>query len=423
MLFRSFILGGFECATGYNARGDWIDQISATHHDQHADEDYARLTQVGIFAAREAVRWPLVDLGAGRYDFSSVEPFVHAARRHGVEVIWDLFHYGYPAGLDLFGDEFPARFADYCAATARYIRARTAGRCYFTPVNEPSFFSWAAGEVGRFAPHQTGRAFDLKVALARAAIRGIDAIRHVVPDARIVNVDPLCHVAQPADRPDLADTVRAFNSRAVWESFDIVAGRLMPELGGSRAHLDIVGLNYYWTNQWELGRDEQPLAEDDPRRVPLSELLAAVWQRYGGDERASLGGNERVSLGGGECVSLGGDECVSLGGDILLTETAHVDDTRPRWLAHIVAESEKILARGIPLRGVCLYPILGMPEWHAPEEWVNMGLWDLRPCEQRGLARELCTPMLPALEAALRLGERYWRPHTPRPRLRTGSMD
>jgi hypothetical protein len=52
-----------------------------------------------------------------------------------------------------------------------------------------------------------------------------------------------------------------------------------------------------------------------------------------------------------------------------------------------------------------------------------MGLWDLRPCEKRGLSRELCTPMLPALEDALRLGERYWPRHDPRHALRTGSMD
>ncbi|MBI2512081.1 MAG: glycoside hydrolase [Opitutae bacterium] len=424
MLFRSFIVGGFECATGYNARGDWIDQIAATHHDQHADADYARLAQVGIFAAREAIRWPLVDRGGGRYDFSSVDPFVTAARGHGVEVIWDLFHYGYPPGLDLFGEEFPARFADYCAAAARYVAARTEGRCFFTPVNEPSFFAWAAGEVGRFAPHRRGCAFELKVALARAALRGIDAIRRVVPQARIVNVDPLCHVAPPPDRPDLAEAVRHFNERAVWESFDIIAGRFMPELGGSRAHLDIVGLNYYWTNQWELGRDEQPLADDDPRRVPLSDLIVSVWERYGGAECVSLGGTDLASPGADRASGGGGDACTSAGGgDILLTETAHVDDTRPRWLAHIVAEAEKILARGIPLRGVCLYPILGMPEWHAPEEWVNMGLWDLRPCEKRGLTRELCTPMLPALEDALCLGERYWPAPTARPPLRTGSLD
>ena len=140
MLFKSFILGGFECATGYNARGDWIDQVAATHHDRYADEDYERLREVGILAAREAVRWPLVDRGHGRYDFSSVEPFLDSANRHGVEVIWDLFHYGYPDGLDLFSEDFPRRFEDYCAAAAKFFGERQAGgRCFFTPVNEPSF--------------------------------------------------------------------------------------------------------------------------------------------------------------------------------------------------------------------------------------------------------------------------------------------
>lgn len=377
MLFKSFILGGFECATGYNARGDWIDQVAATHHDRYANEDYERLRTVGILAAREAIRWPLVDRGHGRYDFSSVEPFLAASNRHGVEVIWDLFHYGFPDGLDLFSEDFPRRFEDYCAAAAQFLGPRQAGRCLFTPVNEPSFFSWAAGEVGRFAPHQRGRAFELKVALARAGIRGIDAIRSVVPDARIVNVDPLCHVAPPLDRPEPADAVRHFNDVAVWESWDMLAGRMLPELGGSRAHLDIVGMNYYWTNQWELGRDECPLAESDPRRVPLSVLIESVWQRYGGD--------------------------------LLLTETAHVDDMRPRWLAHVVKEAELVLRKNIPLRGICLYPILGMPEWHMPETWVNMGLWDLRPCEQGtgALKRHVCEPMLTALEDALKLGDQF----------------
>src|SRR4051812_29180341 len=61
IMFRSFFFAGFECATGYNAQGEWIDQIAATHHDRHADEDYRRLHEIGIDATREAVRWPVVD--------------------------------------------------------------------------------------------------------------------------------------------------------------------------------------------------------------------------------------------------------------------------------------------------------------------------------------------------------------------------
>jgi hypothetical protein len=152
-VFRSFFLAGFEGTTGTNKHGEWIDQVAATQHDRFAHEDYARLREVGIRAAREAVRWPLVDRG-GRYDWSSVDPFVAAARAHEIDVIWDLFHFGYPADVDLFSDAFPRRFADYCFAAARHLSRDAAGPSWFTPVNEPSYLAWAGGEAGLFAPHR-----------------------------------------------------------------------------------------------------------------------------------------------------------------------------------------------------------------------------------------------------------------------------
>ncbi len=240
-------------------------------------------------------------------------------------------------------------------------------------MNEPSFFSWAAGDVGRFAPHATGRGAELKMAAVRAAIGGINAIRAAVPTARIVNVDPLCHVVPPRDRPELWEEAADFNNKAVFESWDMLCGRVHPELGGSRAHLDIVGINYYWTNQWELGRDEKPLPHDDPRRISLSRLVRRVWKRYGGE--------------------------------LLITETAHVQDMRPIWMNYVADECEKLLDEGIPLGGVCLYPILGMPEWHEPETWTLMGLWDVAHADST-LERAVCDPMLQALRNAQRLEAR-----------------
>jgi beta-glucosidase/6-phospho-beta-glucosidase/beta-galactosidase len=368
-MFRSFFFAGFECATGYNVQGEWIDQIAATHHDKYAEEDYRRLHEIGIHAVREALRWPLIDQG-GKYDFSSVRPFVTASETYQIDVIWDLFHYGYPREIDLFSNDFPKRFADYCHAAALYISKHHHGRCYFTPVNEPSFFSWAGGEVGRFAPHCKGRGYDLKVALARAGIAGINAIREAAPDSRIVNVDPMCRVVAPRDQPEMQDGVDFFNNAAVFESWDMLAGKVLPELGGSPRHLDIVGINYYWTNQWELGRDEKPLADDDPRRVPLRDLVRSVWQRYGNE--------------------------------LLITETAHVEDNRPLWLAEVTRQSEQLLAEGVPLRGVCLYPILGMPEWHERNRWTKMGLWDLVQ-DGETLYRVICQPMLEELLSARHL--------------------
>jgi hypothetical protein len=371
-MFRSFYLAGFECATGYNVHGEWIDQIAATEHDLHVDADYRRLADVGIHAVREAIRWPLVDRG-GRYDFTSVEPFMRAAVHQGFDVIWDLFHYGYPDDLDPFSTAFAHRFRDYCRAAARYVAARMHAKCYFTPINEPSFFAWAAGDAGRFAPHQRGRAAELKLALARATILGIDAIREVCPAARIVNVDPICRVVPRSDDPGAAGHAQRFNEEYVFEFWDVVSGRTRPELGGSPDHLDIVGLNYYWTNQWELGREGIPLAADDPRRVPLADLVRKAWRRYGRE--------------------------------VVITETSALGDARAPWIHELSRMAEGLLAEGVPLGGICLYPILGMPEWHAREQWTRMGLWDLER-EQDVLERKACHSMMDALRV-VQLRSRY----------------
>jgi hypothetical protein len=365
-MFRSFFMAGYECATGYNIQSQWIDQIAATQHDRFVREDYRLLRQAGIQTIREGVRWPLIDK-AGQYDFSSLTPFVDACEEAGIQPIWDLFHYGYPDDVDLLSEEFSNRFADYCFAVSSYICQRSSETQFFTPINEPSYFSWAAGHAAKFAPYLTDRGYELKVALARAAIRGIEAIWKACPTARIVNVDPICHVAPPLDRPDMQGDADFFNSVAVMECWDMICGRLLPELGGSREHLDIVGLNYYWTNQWEVGAPEIPLADDDPRRWPLSKLVKFAYERYGGD--------------------------------ILITETSHVGDMRPIWMRELTRELEIVLAEKVPLKGVCLYPVLGMPEWHEQSEWTCMGLWDL---ERNGdvLERVPCESALRELQLA-----------------------
>lgn len=372
-MFRSFVWAGFECATGLNARGEWIDQVSATGHDRFLEDDYARVAGLGMWTVREGVRWPLVDRN-GRMDFSTVTPVLAAARRHRIEVIFDLFHFGYPHGVDLFSEAAADRFAEYCYAVARYVARNSDGPFAFTSVNEPSFFSWAAGEAGLFAPHAIGRGWELKVALVRLAIRGIDAIRSACPAARIVNVDPICRVVAPCDRPECEQEVRAFNDGAVFQAYDMLAGRLLPELGGSPRHLGVVGINYYWTNQWEHERPGAPLGDDDPRRCSLGDIVRGVWRRYGAD--------------------------------VAVTETSHVDARRAPWLREAAAEAAAALDDGVPLRGLCLYPVLGMPEWHDRGRWTNMGIWDV-DARDGALERNVYTPLVEALAEAHRRFEHH----------------
>jgi hypothetical protein len=247
------------------------------------------------------------------------------------------------------------------------------GPWWFTPVNEPSYFAWAAGDAGLFAPHARGRGFELKLQLARAGLGGRDALLAACPEARILSVDSLCRVVAPHGRPDLEPEAEVWSRDIVFQSLDLLAGRLHPELGGSREALGVVGVNYYWTNQWELGSPGTPLRESDARHRPLRELVRTVHERYGGD--------------------------------VVISETGHIDALRAPWLRSVACEAEALLDADVPLRGVCLYPILGMPEWHARDQWTRMGLWDL-VARDGALVRELHAPMWRELAAAQRLERR-----------------
>ena len=353
-MFKSFYMAGFECATGKNRHGEPLDQIAATEHDLHADEDYARLADLGIYTVREASRWTLVDRG-GRYEFDALVPFVRAARHQRMEIIWDLFHYGYPDDVDPFSTGFVERFARYAAATARYICRELKGPYYFTPVNEPSYFSWAAGDVAHFAPHERGRGHELKRTLVLAQIAAVKAIRSICPEARFVTVDPVCHVVAPPEATlDQQVRVRQFNHDVVFQFLDMCSGRTAPELGGHPSFVDTIGINYYSNNQWELDRPDAPLALDDPRRVSLATLCRQVERRY-----------DRP---------------------FLISETAACGDERAPWIVDLQRTTRTLLRGGSGLSGICLYPILGMPEWHDQRCWAKLGLWELdsstRPLER-----------------------------------------
>ncbi|HZP82806.1 MAG TPA: hypothetical protein VFB21_14295 [Chthonomonadaceae bacterium] len=347
-LLPSFVIAGFECSTPINRDLRRIDELALTQHDRHVREDYRRLRELGICAARDGVRWNLIDQG-GRLDFSSVLPFVVAAEAEGITVIWDLFHYGYPDDLDIFSDDFIVRFADYAYAFARLIARRSDAVPFYTPVNEISYFAWAAGDEALFAPHARGRGPELKRQLARAAIAGMDAILAVDARARFVHCEPLCRVVAPLDAPHLAGEADYFNTHCVHEAWDMLGGIAAPELGGSPRHLDILGVNYYGYNQWEHQRPERVLAPNDPRRLPLSELLRQLHARY-----------DRP---------------------LLISETSSHGEFRPSWLRETGEECLRALASGVDLHGLCLYPIVDMFDWHDFREPLGMGLWELCPAE------------------------------------------
>ncbi|HKH29143.1 MAG TPA: glycosyl transferase family 1, partial [Sphingomicrobium sp.] len=135
-IFPTFFMGGFECSTFVWKDRERKDYVEATGHDRHLAADYAAAMDLGVGVVREAIRWPRVDLGGGRYDWSSVKAAQDAATECKITPIWDLCHYGFPDDCDPFSDECRDRFVDYCRGAAELVTSTAEGPYFFTPVNE-----------------------------------------------------------------------------------------------------------------------------------------------------------------------------------------------------------------------------------------------------------------------------------------------
>ena len=318
---------------------------AAVQHDRCCAGDYRRLREVGIQTARDGVRWNLVDRGGG-YDWSSWVPMLEAARTEKVQVIWDLFHYGWPDGLDIFSGYFIDRFARFCGAAAQIFREHSDEIAFYSPMNEMSFFAWAACR-DLIYPYAFGRDGELKRQCVRAAIAAIESIRAVDPAARFVSPEPLIHNVPPVSQPwNTGPALAQRNSQ--FEAWDLLTGRIEPQLGGAEKYLDIVGVNFYAANEWEVpgGRKlNWDAGSDDPRWMPLHKLLAEVAGRY-----------QRP---------------------LFIAETSHYGIGRAPWLAEVSAEVRIAIDQGTRIEGVCLYPILDRYDWEDSTHWHNCGLWDL----------------------------------------------
>lgn len=353
---KGFWMAGFEGADHINSHGTPVDMVSLSQHEQRVEDDYRALSAWGMRTVRESVGWRLCEQH-GRFDFGRVRRFSEAANRHGLQIQWTLMHYGTPADVSLLDDALCARFAAFARSAAQVIGECSIDAPVYTPINEIGFMAWAAAQTRLFHPYgkddetapgtTLNDGFHIKCRLVKAALAGMKAILEVDPRARFMHVEPIVHVVAPPHRPDLQELANEVASYQ-WQVWDLLGGTLLPELGGHPQALDLIGLNHYHSGQWELITERRlDWHLQDPRRRPLQDMLQAVWRRYGRP--------------------------------LAIAETSHVGDGRAAWLDEVANQVCKARACGVPVQGVCLYPIVDRPDWNDFEHWHHSGLWDHLP--------------------------------------------
>lgn len=348
--FKSFWMAGYECTDKLNAFGNRVDFLNITGHIELIDEDYKSLHPFNLTTVREGIRWSHIETKPYEYDWTIVKYMIERGKANNIQQVWDICHFGFPDDLTPLHPMFARRFAALCTAFVRFYRSiEPSATLIVTPINEVSFLSWLGGDACGTTPYCTNQGWEVKYALMKAYIEGARALLEEDPTVRMLTTEPLVNIVPPLNATPEQILLAAKMHAEQFQSVDMLCGRICPELGGSPELLDMMGFNFYYNNQWVLGfngflpwLNEFP----DKRWLPLRKLLCEAYTRY-----------DRP---------------------IVLSETSHSGKDRSLWIELMGVQCAAVIKQGVPLWGVCIYPIVDRPDWdHLHLEWHHSGLWDV----------------------------------------------
>lgn len=337
---------GIECSAPRIAGGVRLDELRKTGHWDRFDEDIALVAEFGIRHLRYGIPFHVVDHDPTARDWAWTDAAMAGLRRHGVEPIVDLLHFGVPDDVWGMGDlSLPDRFARYADAFARrYPWVR-----YYTPVNEPLVCAIFSGGLGMWNERRRDDASLVAAidALSASQALGMEAIRQHRSDAVFIGSDA-CE-AYAADEP-AAEPLAAFLNERRFVAWELAYGRApspavvawLGRHGMTDARLAwfeaigsdqgcIVGLDYYRGNEWRV--------RADGRTGPV--------RRRRGLARLARDYHERLNL------------------PFMLSETNIEGPMSARWLAEVWDDALRLRDEGLPIRGVCWYGFVDHVDWDS----------------------------------------------------------
>lgn len=353
--FKSYWMGGYECSDKINCFGNRVDLLSESGHLNQLRDDYALLKPFGIKTVREGIRWSVVETSPYNYNFDTVKMMMDIGNEMEIQQVWDLCHFGFPDDLSPLHPQFTPRFVGLCTAFANFVVENYGTKeLVLTPINEVSFISWLGGEAAGTVPFCKNEGWNIKYQLSKAYILGIKELKRINPYFKILSTEPVVNMV-PSLEPTTEEVSAAKQAHEnQYQVLDILFGRICQELGGSSNLIDVIGLNFYYNNQWIHNSIEGYFLpwlneEKDPRWRSLHSLIEEVYLRY--------------------------DK------PILLAETSHSGEDRGKWIQFMAFQCDKVIEKKIPFFGICIYPIIDRPDWDHLDHWHHSGLWDSFPEE------------------------------------------
>jgi dTDP-4-dehydrorhamnose reductase len=397
--------GGHECTVN-RVNDRWFDQTERSGHE-HRIDDLALFADLGITKLRYPALWERIAPDhPDRQDFRWTDERLPEIRRLGMMPILTLCHHGsgphYTSLLDDAG--FATGLAHHAAAVAR----RYPWVEDYTPVNEPLTTARFSALYGFWYPHTRDetafwRALLNETDATRLAMR---AIREVNPAARLIQTDDLgFYHASPPLR-----TSADFQNARRWMGWDLLCGMVVPGHAlwerlvahGFEARLhaiaddpcppDVIGVNHYLSSERLLDH-----------RIDLHGGRALADRAIGEMDGVTHVDVDAIRNCPDEVIGIAGlieQAWARYGIPIAITE-CHLGTTREeqaRWFVDVWREAEGLRARGVDLRAVTAWSLLGAYDWNRMVTRVaghyEPGIFDVRsgtpaPTLMAGVLRQL----------------------------------
>lgn len=314
-------------------------------HYRRYEEDFDIAKKLNLNAFRFSIEWSRIEPQEGVWDEDEIEhyrEYIRQLRKRGIEPFLNLWHWTLP-------NWFIAKGEFKRGSNLRYWRRfvdKVAGEYsdelqYIITVNEPNNYAVFGYLIADWPPMERSPFNFMRVYynLARAHRQAYKIIRHHSPTMQIGAAPAMANIQ--AKRPNnIVDTTVTWLMRYWWNWWFV--NRI-------KRKIDFVGLNYYFSDYYRVGRPDNP---DAPKNdlgwymepEGLHPLLIRAWAHYKKP--------------------------------IYITENGVADGKdqyRQWWLEETTVAMERALSQGVDLRGYFHWSLLDNFEWKYGW-WPQFGL-------------------------------------------------
>lgn len=328
-----------------------VDQYRASGHLERLDADLADVGGLGVKVWRYGMPWRLTEPEPGVYDWTLWDRALEACRRHGLDPVIDLCHFGLPDHHGGFCDttwvdDF-ARYVD--AFLARYPEPR-----WFTPVNEPGITAMFSALLGMWNDRLASEG-DYFVALGNVVLANLEALARIRADRDgwwIGSEGFGCDLADADDEAGIRAATRARDlQQAVWDLHLGLAPR-----GGAARLTDVVADSIQ-------SRIEALVGVVPPDRIIAGhDIYPVSVTAHGTRAGRPLSIADRVRAYEDEATAWHERYQVPF----WVSETSNLGlavDQGSEWLAALTASLDTLSASGLPVRGICWYSRGDQYDW------------------------------------------------------------